>query len=224
MYFCLDKEGILSYFCIIKNNLNMLDNLFLAKKSKIMVPASLIFFVVVLNVSCIAGENIYGHSIAGSDSGNGIQIQKNGNYEVELFVNPSKPLLNENTDIFLRITSSAGDELIELPVSISILKEGVAKNSSANNYVVVRDGHYNFPYTFSETGKYLLYVDIRDTFYTLDTLNFIFVLDVGVPISEQFFGFILGFLAGYFYIYIPIAAILIIFLFMRHKRKKVTAK
>ncbi len=223
MYFCLDKERIFSYFCIIKNNLYV-SNLFLTQKLKIIFSASLIFFVVVLNVSCITSGNVYGHSITGSDSGSGIQIQQNGNYEVELFVNPSKPLLNENTDIFLRITSSAGDELIELPVSISILKEGVEKNSSANNYVVVKDGHYNFPYTFNETGKYLLYVDIRDIFYTSNTLNFIFVLDVGVPISEQFFGFIQNFLVGYFYIYIPIGAILIIFLFMRHKRKKVTAK
>jgi hypothetical protein len=49
-------------------------------------------------------------------------------------------------------------------------------------------------------------------------------LDVGVPISEQFFGFIQSFLVGYFYIYIPIVAISVLLLFIRHKRKKVTAK
>jgi hypothetical protein len=223
MYSCLGKERIFLCFCNVKNDIRV-PSLLLTKKSAIMIPASLILSLVVLNVNCIAGDAVYGHSIAGSGSGSGIQIQKNGNFEVELFVNPSKPLLNENTDISLRITSSAGDELMELPVSISILKEGTPKNSSANNYVIVKDGHYNFPYTFNEPGKYLLYVDIKDIFYTLDILNFIFVLDAGIPISDQFFGFVQGFLLGYFYIYIPIVAMLVLFIFIRHKRKKVTAK
>lgn len=127
---------------------------------------------------------------------------------VELLVNPSKPMIGKDTTFLFRLTSKAGDELIELPVSFYIFKDGKPVFSNPNNFTIVRQGHYDFDYIFSEPGNYLLFVDIKDIFYTLNILNFVFEVNVEVPITERIYDLLQTFLVNYYYIYIPLVALI----------------
>ncbi|MDQ3083450.1 MAG: hypothetical protein M3Q77_01385 [Thermoproteota archaeon] len=172
---------------------------------------SFFFLFIVCSCSPIGNEQLaFAHSFfGGNDAGfNGTQTQSIGNYVVELLVNPSKPMIGKDTTFLFRLTSKAGDELIELPVSFYIFKDGKPVFSNPNNFTIVRQGHYDFDYIFSEPGKYLLFVDIKDIFYTLDILNFVFEVNVEVPITERTYDLLQTFLVNYYYIYIPLVALI----------------
>lgn len=217
------KQGI----CIISLVMNLLVFLNFGRKqssnaySFIYLPMLILVF---LSAFCMLNVNydehiVMAHSIFGGSNNNGTQIQQNGNFVVDLFVNPQNPLINKNTDIFLRFTSKAGDELIELPVSINLLKDGQA-NKNTNNYVIIQQGHYNFNYKFTEPGKYLLYVNVKDIFYTHSVLNFIFVINVDISIPEKISGFLFYFAINYYYYYVPIGILIAIVVIMRLYKKK----
>ena len=144
-----------------------------------------LLFIFILNLSFNYNSIfVYGHSLFGSNNGSGIQTQTNGNFKVELSTNPSKLVLNKTTDVLLRVTSTAAaavGEIMELPVYLSLQKDGKNDNSS-QTLVMVRGGHYNFKSIFSEKGKYILFVNIKDIYYIDTTLNFIFELNVDDPI------------------------------------------
>ncbi len=178
--------------------------------------------VFILNLSFNYNSiNAYGHTLSGNNNGSAVQIQKNGNFLVELSTIPPKPLLSENTDILLRITSTTGDEIIELPIYLSLVKDGKINNtSSLSNLTMVRGGHYNFNTVFSDRGKYLLFLDIRDIYYTSSTLHFIFELNVDVPIIDQFYDMLKTFFINYYYIYIPIMIMIFVLIFRYHKKQK----
>jgi hypothetical protein len=165
----------------------------------------------------------YGHTLFGNNNGSSVQIQKNGNFQVELSTVPPKPLLHKNTDIFLRITSTAGDELIELPVYLSLGKDGkissISSPSSSSNLTMVRSGHHNFNTVFSDQGKYLLFLDIKDIYYTGSILHFIFELNVEMPVVDQFYDLLKTFFINYFYIYVPILLLLVFVLIFKHYKK-----
>jgi hypothetical protein len=110
--------------------------------------------------------------------------------------------------------------LIELPVSFSIFKDGKPVFSNPNNFTLVRQGHYDFNYTFSEPGKYILFVDIKDIFYTLNILNSTFEVNVQVPIAERISVLLQSFVVSYYYIYILLAALIGIFFIMKARRHK----
>jgi hypothetical protein len=168
------------------------------------------------------GQLAFAHSFFGGNdaSFNGTQTQTIGNYVIELLVNPSKPMIDKNTSFLFRLTSNAGDELIELPVSFSIFKDGKPIFSNPNNFTLVRQGHYDFDYTFSEPGKYVLFVDIKDIFYTLNILNSVFEVDVQVPIAERIYDLLQTFVVNYYYIYISLAALIGISFIVKSKRHK----
>jgi hypothetical protein len=89
---------------------------------------------------------------------------------------------------------------------------------------MVRGGHYNFNSVFSDKGKYLLFVDIKDIYYTNTTLNFIFELNVDVPIIDQFYNLIKLIFINYYYIYIPIIGIANFIVIRSQKKNKVSGK
>jgi hypothetical protein len=169
----------------------------------------------------------YGHSLFGNNNGSGIQIQTNGNYKVELSTNPPKIPLNKNTEILLRVTSlsngstgaagTGGSEIMEIPAYLSLVKDGNVNNLQ-HTLVMIRGGHYNFNSVFSDKGKYLLFVDIKDIYYTNTILNFIFELNADVPITDQFYDILKSIFVNYYYIYIPVIG-LIIFIIVRSQKK-----
>lgn len=184
-------------------------------------PCLLTMFVLLsLVVICnyYSDQLVWAHSIlGGNDAGiNGTQTQRNGNYVVELFINPTNPLVDKNTDIFLRIVSNTGDELIELPVSVYILKDGKPIYSNPDNYTFVKQGHYNFNYVFDEPGQYLLFVDVKDIFYTLNVLNFIFEINVDLPLTDK----IIELLRNYYYVYIPLIIIAVVILLLKYDKTR----
>ena len=189
----------------------------------------LLFFVsffslfMVIYFSPLDTEHLaFAHSFfGGSDASfNGTQTQTIGYYVVELLVNPSKPMIGKDTSFLFRLTSNTGDELIELPVSFSIFKDGKPVFSYPNNFTLVRQGHYDFNYTFSEPGKYVLFVDIKDIFYTLNILNSKFEVDVQVPIAERIYDLLQTFVVNYYYIYMLLAALIGISFIVKSRRHK----
>ena len=179
-------------------------------------------FMVIYFSPLDTGQLAFAHSFFGGNdaSFNGTQTQTIGNYVVELLVNPSKPMIGKDTSFLFRLTSNAGDELIELPVSFSIFKDGKPIFSNPNNFTLVRQGHYDFNYTFSEPGKYVLFVDIKDIFYTLNILNSVFEVDVQVPIAERIYDLLQTFVVNYYYIYISLAALIGISFIVKSRRHK----
>jgi len=223
MFSCF--KGMNNIFIVIfKNSLILIPKIIqsnIKSFSLILTLSFFLLFIIIVNLSINSSSMyVYGHSLFGNNNGSGTQIQKNGNFEVELSTFPSKPLVNKNTDIFLRISSTAGDELIELPVYLSLTKEDKINNSSYN-LTMIRGGHYNFNYVFPDKGKYLLFLDIKDIYYTSTTLNFIFEINVDVPVTEQFFELMRTFFTNYYYIYIPIILLIIIVIIKYYKRNKI---
>jgi hypothetical protein len=219
MYFCFDEKNI---FCNIQffNPKTKLSNV--KSSSLIWSPALffLLFFVVVvvfLSINYNSGY-VYGHSLFGSNNGSGIQTQTNGNFKVELSTNPPKIVLNKTTDILLRVTSTTGEEIMELPVYLSLAKDGKNNNNSSQSLAMVRNGHYNFKSIFQDAGKYLLFVNIKDIYYTQSLLSFIFELNAEVPATEQFYNILKSLFINYYYVYIPIA-ILISVVVLKNRRK-----
>lgn len=107
--------------------------------------------------------------------------------------------------------------LIELPVATYLLKDGKPVFSNPNNYTLVRQQHYDFDYTFNETGTYSLAVDIKDIFYTLDTANFAFKFLVDDSVSDR----IIQLIGSYYYVFISIIVIIVISaLVILRKRKR----
>ncbi|HSA75600.1 MAG TPA: hypothetical protein VLE21_05365 [Candidatus Nitrosocosmicus sp.] len=137
----------------------------------------------------------------------GTQNQTAGNFVVDLLLNPSKPMVGKDTAFLMQVKSTQGDEIIELPVSFYILKDGKPVFSNPNNFIMVRQGHYDFNYTFNEPGKYLLFVDIKDIFYTLDVQSATFEIDVQVPVLERITESITSFVLNYYYIFVILAAL-----------------
>ncbi|MDF0680203.1 MAG: hypothetical protein P0116_04485 [Candidatus Nitrosocosmicus sp.] len=185
--------------------------------------ASFFFLFIAIYFSPLDYEQLtFAHSFFGGNDAslNGTQTQSIGNYVVDLLVNPSKPMIGKDTSFLFRLTSKAGDELIELPVSFSIFKDGKSIFSNPNNFTLVRQGHYDFNYTFSEPGRYILFVDIKDIFYTLNILNSEFEVNVQVPIAERIYDLIQSFVLNYYYIYIILGALIGISFIVNSRRHK----
>lgn len=149
----------------------------------------------------------------------GAQNQTVGNFIIDLLLNPSKPLVGKDTAFLMQVKSTQGDEIIELPVAFYILKDGNPVFSNPENYIMVRQGHYDFNYTFSEPGKYLLFVDIKDIFYTLDIQSATFEIDVQVPVLERINDSVISFVINYYYIFVILAALVGVSYAIKVKRR-----
>lgn len=168
-------------------------------------------------------ETVWGHSFFGDNGNtflNATQTQQNENYVVDLFVNPSRPLVDRDINFTLEIKSKAGDALIELPVAPYIMKDGKPVLSNPNNYTLVRQQHYDFDHKFNESGVYALIVDIKDIFYTLDIASFTFEIVVDGPVLDRIFKQI----GNYYYIFISIIIILVILALINYRKRKITLK
>lgn len=99
-------------------------------------------------------KTAWGHTLFGNNGTalNATQTQQNDNYMVDLFVSPSRPLVDTLTNFTLEIKSKVGDVLIELPVAPYITKDGKPIISNPNNYTLVQQPHYDFDYIFNKTA------------------------------------------------------------------------
>ena len=137
--------------------------------------------------------------------------QRIGNYEVEMTTEPRNPVKDTPAKVMIRIAGVNGDDLVDVPITTRMVKDGIELDHT--NPVIVPYGHYSFEYTFTKTGRYVLYIDLDDYAYSGQLLTFTFF----VKVSGAF---------DYLYVVAPsagaigagVAAALI---FMKRKRKQI---
>ncbi len=105
--------------------------------------------------------------------------QRIGNYDFEIATDPVQPVPGKTTKIMLRIASVNGDDLVDVPVVIKLVKDGTELKKMGP--IIVPFGHYAFDYTFENEGRYVLYADLKDYGYSGETLTFTFFLNVAGP-------------------------------------------
>lgn len=110
---------------------------------------------------------------------NAMKRQRIGNYNFDVALQPNPPVAGKASQVMLRVSSVNGDDIIDLPVTIRIEKDG--REVVRAGPLVVPFGHYTYPYTFEESGRYVLYADVKDYAYSGDTLTFIFIFNVSSP-------------------------------------------
>lgn len=134
--------------------------------------ASLIAFTMIITIASIINSlnQVYADSLKSAIK------QRIGNYEVEMVTDPKNPVIGENSRILLRFGSVNGDDLIDVPIVIRIVKDNVALERTQQ--ILVPYGHYNYDYVFPEPGRYIVYVDVNDMAYSRQTLNFIYFIDI----------------------------------------------
>jgi hypothetical protein len=134
--------------------------------------ASLIAFTMIITIASII---IPSHQVY-ADSLKSAVKQRIGNYEVEMVTDPKNPVIGENSRILLRFGSVNGDDLIDIPIVIKIVKDNVELENTPQ--ILVPYGHYSYDYVFPESGRYILYIDVNDVSYSKQTLNFIYFIDI----------------------------------------------
>lgn len=139
--------------------------------------------------------------------------QRIGNYDVEMTTEPSSPVAGSPTNVLIRVAGVNGDDLIDVPIVLRLVKDGVELQRT--NPIIVPYGHHTHEYTFSETGRYVLYVDLNDYAYSGETLTFTFFVNVAGPFDML-------------YIAAPSAAAIVAgiagtMVFMRRRKKQLNA-
>lgn len=140
--------------------------------------------------------------------------QRIGNYDVEMTTEPKGPVAGSPTNILIRIAGVNGDDLVDVPITIRLVKDG--EELQRTNPIIVPYGHYMHEYTFVQAGKYVMYVDLNDYSYSGETLTFTFFVNVAGPLD-------------YLYIAAPSAAALAAgiaatLVFLKRKNKQVKLK
>ena len=87
--------------------------------------------------------------------------QRIGSFDVELKTIPSTPVAGDETNIFLRIGTINGNDAVDTPVIIRIAKQG--EETFRSNTIFIPSGHYTYPYRFTESGVYGIYIMIHDS-------------------------------------------------------------
>ena len=162
----------------------------------LLVPASQIFI-----------KDIYAHQLFNSSG------QKIGKYYVQVATNPEIPTTGENTQIMMRISSTDGTELSDVPLSIEITKNGQDIDSIPQ--IVVTNGHHEFDYKFLEPGNYVFYVYLQDLYFSGNTITYTFNISTLNPFGYIFYSLISFAVAA------PFVVMGIIFITNRRRKKKI---
>ncbi|MGI0023786.1 MAG: hypothetical protein ACREA4_01415 [Nitrososphaera sp.] len=131
--------------------------------------------------------------------------QRIGNYDVEMTTDPINPSAGTPAKILLRIAGVNGDDLVDVPIAIRIVKDG--NELQRTDQIFVPYGHYTHGYSFAENGRYVLYVDLQDHAYSGETLTFTFFINVGAA-------------SDYFYLTVPLAGAIGAIALLLAKKKK----
>ena len=136
--------------------------------------------------------------------------QRIGNYDVQLATDPKNPVVGNPTRIQIRIAGVNGDDLVNIPIQIRLV-DNQNKVLQYSSTIIVPAGHYFYERTFSEPGRYIVYVDLKDTSYSNSILTFTFFVNVAGPFD-------------YLYIVVPSAATIAVgivgtLIFMKRMKK-----
>ncbi len=153
-------------------------------------------------------KDVYAHQLFNSSG------QKIGNYYVQVATDPEIPTTGENTKIMMRVSSTDGTELSDVPISIEITRNGQDINKIP--LIVVTNGHHEFDYKFPEPGNYVFYVYLQDIYHSGGkTITYIFNISTLNPFGYIFYSLIS------FAVVTPIVVIAIIFFTNRRRKKKI---
>jgi hypothetical protein len=151
----------------------------------------------------------FGHVFA--DLLQGASKQRIGNYDVEMSTEPKSPTAGGSpTNILIRIAGVNGDHPADVPIMMRLVKDGIVLQTT--NPVIIPSGHYIHEFTFSETGRYVLYIDLNDYIYSGEVLTFTFFINVSGPFD-------------YLYIAVPSVIVVVVgivsaVVFVKGKKKK----
>jgi hypothetical protein len=163
-------------------------------------------FLVASLSSHIIIKDIFAHQLFNSSG------QKIGNYFVQVATDPEIPTTGEITKIMLRISSIDGTELSDVPISISITRNG--QEIEKIPQIIVTEGHHELDYRFLEPGNYVFYVDVNDIYFTGKTITYIFNLSTLNPFGYIFYSLIT------FAVVTPLVVITIIYITNKRRSKK----
>jgi hypothetical protein len=145
-------------------------------------PLLTLLTIVVISVSLLI---VMGVEKAFADSlQNGASKQRIGNYDVEMITDPKSPVVGGSTSILIRISGVNGDHLVDVPMTIRIVKDGAEIQQT--NQIIVPFGHYTHQFTFEQGGRYTVYIDIDDYMYSGQILTFTFFINVAGTFDSLF--------------------------------------
>ena len=129
--------------------------------------------LIYLNTALMTIQEAFADSIKGSIR------QDIGNYNMEMKTDPSYTIAGQNAKILLRVGSINGDDLVDLPILITISLDG--QDLTKTNPILVPYGHYVYNYIFPKSGIYALNVDIINDYYSGQNITFTFPINVNSP-------------------------------------------
>jgi hypothetical protein len=152
----------------------------------------------------VTGNYVFGDSLQGANK------QRIGNYDVEMTTEPKSPTAGSPANILIRIGGVNGDDLVDVPIVMRLVKDGVELQRTEP--IIVPYGHYTHEFSFAQAGRHVLYVDLNDYSYSGETLTFTFFINVAGTFD-------------YLYIAAPSAAAVAVgivgtLVFMREKKKR----
>ena len=139
-------------------------------------------FLVASLSSQIIIQDVFAHQLFNSSS------EKIGNYYVQVATDPEIPTTGQITKVMLRISSVDGTELSDVPISISITKNG--QEIEKIPQIIVTGGHYELNYKFLQQGNYVFYIDVNDIYFTGKTITYIFNISTLNPFGYIFYSLI----------------------------------
>jgi hypothetical protein len=168
--------------------------------------ASFAILLVVGLLTLAAGEQVLADSLKAASK------QRIGNYDVEMTTEPKTPTAGSSpTDIMIRIAGVNGDDLVDVPVTMRLTKDGTELQRT--NPIIVPYGHYTQEFTFAQSGRYVLYIDLNDFSYSGETLTFTFFINVAGS-SDYLY------IAGPLVAVTAVVGIVAMMIFMKAKKKK----
>jgi hypothetical protein len=105
--------------------------------------------------------------------------QRIGNYDFEMTTEPAPLVSDAPAKVILRIASVNGDDLVDVPLTLRLVRDG--QELQQLGPVIVPFGHYAYEHMFAEPGRYVLYADLTDYAYSGQTLTFTFIINVAGP-------------------------------------------
>ena len=181
-----------------------------SKLNRIFIPLIFSFilgnFLVASLSSQIIVQDVFAHQLFNSSG------EKIGNYYVPSSHDPEIPTTGQNVKIMLRISSNDGTELSDVPISISITKNGQEIDKIPQ--IVVTGGHYELNYKFLEQGNYVFYIDVNDIYFTGKTITYIFNISTLSPFGYIFYSLIT------FAVVTPLVVITVIYITNKRRSKK----
>src|SRR5579875_3520983 len=104
--------------------------------------------------------------------------QRIGNYQMEMATDPLRPLVGQPVKIMLRVATIDGQDLVDTPILIRILKDN--NEVTRTNPILIPYGHYTYQYTFTSEATYAIDIDLNDTLGNGDTITFEFPVKVAL--------------------------------------------